>query len=69
MYQCLSLHQGLAGKLEHFYDALEDGVRQMLHWRASLFHFKELEIREEKQYRRERGVSVTSVEYIRKEGK
>ena len=48
---------GGAGKLEHFYDALEDGKADAA-LAASLFHFKELEIREVKQYMRERGVSV-----------
>ena len=48
---------GGAGKLEHFYDALEDGKADAA-LAASLFHFKELEIREVKQYLRERGVSV-----------
>ena len=48
---------GGAGKLEHFYDALEDGKADAA-LAASLFHFKELEIREVKQYLREKGVSV-----------
>lgn len=59
---------GGAGKLEHFYDALEDGKADAA-LAASLFHFKELEIREVKQYLRESGCICTSVEYIRKEGK
>ena len=48
---------GGAGKLEHFYDALVDaGAEAVL--AASLFHYKELEIRQVKQYLRDRGVSV-----------
>ena len=48
---------GGAGKLEHFYDALaEAGAEAVL--AASLFHYKELEIRQVKQYLRDRGVSV-----------
>lgn len=48
---------GGAGKLEHFYEALVDaGADAVL--AASLFHYKELEIRQVKQYLRERGVSV-----------
>ena len=48
---------GGAGKLEHFYDALLDaGAEAVL--AASLFHYKELEIRQVKQYLRDRGVSV-----------
>lgn len=48
---------GGAGKLEHFYDALADGKADAV-LAASLFHFKELEIREVKQYLRDQGVSV-----------
>ena len=48
---------GGAGKLEHFYDALEEGKADAA-LAASLFHFKEFEINEVKQYLRERGVSV-----------
>ena len=40
---------GGAGKLEHFYDALTDGKADAA-LAASLFHFKELEIRQVKQY-------------------
>ena len=43
---------GGAGSLEHFYDALTEGKA------ASLFHYKELEIREVKEYLRGKGVSV-----------
>lgn len=48
---------GGAGKLEHFYDALTDGKADAA-LAASLFHFKELEIRQVKQYLRDRGVPV-----------
>lgn len=48
---------GGAGKKEHFYDALTEGKADAV-LAASLFHFKELEIMELKQYLRERGVSV-----------
>ena len=48
---------GGAGTKEHFYDALTDGAADAA-LAASLFHYKELEIREVKQYLRERGVSV-----------
>ena len=48
---------GGAGRPEHFYDALtESGAEAAL--AASLFHYKELTIREVKEYLRERGVSV-----------
>lgn len=48
---------GGAGKLEHFYDALTDGKADAA-LAASLFHFKELEIRQVKQYLKDRGVLV-----------
>ena len=48
---------GGAGTKEHFYDALTDGAADAA-LAASLFHYKELGIREVKQYLRERGVSV-----------
>lgn len=48
---------GGAGKLEHFYDALTEGKADAA-LAASLFHYKELEIREVKEYLRDRGVSV-----------
>lgn len=48
---------GGAGKLEHFYEALVyAGAEAVL--AASLFHYRELEIREVKEYLRSRGVSV-----------
>ena len=48
---------GGAGTKEHFYDALTDGCADAA-LAASLFHFKELEIMELKNYLAERGVSV-----------
>lgn len=48
---------GGAGKLEHFHEALVDaGAEAVL--AASLFHYRELEIRQVKEYLRSRGVSV-----------
>lgn len=48
---------GGAGTKEHFYDALTDGCADAA-LAASLFHFKELEIKDLKKYLAERGVSV-----------
>ncbi len=48
---------GGAGKLEHFKDALTDGMADAA-LAASLFHFKELEIKQVKEYLRQEGVSV-----------
>lgn len=48
---------GGAGTMEHFYDALTEGGADAA-LAASLFHYKELEIREVKKYLRNRGVSV-----------
>lgn len=48
---------GGAGTLEHFHEALTAGKADAA-LAASLFHFKELEIREVKEYLREKGVSV-----------
>lgn len=48
---------GGAGTVDHFYDALTDGKADAA-LAASLFHYKELEIREVKAHLRERGVSV-----------
>ena len=48
---------GGAGTKEHFYDALTKGKADAA-LAASLFHYKELEIREVKEYLREKGVSV-----------
>ena len=48
---------GGAGRLEHFYDAFAEG-RADAALAASLFHFRELEIREVKEYLRNQGISV-----------
>lgn len=48
---------GGAGTLEHFYEAFTEGKADAT-LAASLFHFKELEVKEVKQYLREKGVSV-----------
>lgn len=48
---------GGAGTMEHFCEALTDGKAEAA-LAASLFHFRELEIRDVKQYLRDRGVSV-----------
>lgn len=48
---------GGAGTKEHFYDALTEGGADAA-LAASLFHYKELEIKEVKEYLRSRGVSV-----------
>jgi len=48
---------GGAGTMDHFYDALTDGKADAA-LAASLFHFKELEIKELKRYLASRGVSV-----------
>ena len=48
---------GGAGNLEHFREALTVGCADAA-LAASLFHYKELEIKEVKQYLREKGVSV-----------
>lgn len=48
---------GGAGTLGHFYDALTEGGAEAV-LAASLFHYKELEIREVKAFLRAKGVSV-----------
>lgn len=48
---------GGAGTKTHFYDALTEGKADAA-LAASLFHYKELEIREVKEYLRKRGISV-----------
>ena len=48
---------GGAGTREHFYDALTEGKADAV-LAASLFHYKELEIRDLKEYLAGRGVSV-----------
>ena len=48
---------GGAGKIEHFYDALTEGGADAA-LAASLFHYKELEIKEVKKYLQDRGLPV-----------
>lgn len=48
---------GGAGTKEHFYEALTEGKAEAT-LAASLFHYKELEIRSLKEYLKEKGVSV-----------
>ena len=48
---------GGAGTLEHFKEALTDGKADAA-LAASLFHYKELEIRQVKEYLRDEGISV-----------
>ena len=48
---------GGAGTLEHFYEALTEGKADAA-LAASLFHYKDLTIREVKEYLRNKGVSV-----------
>jgi cyclase len=48
---------GGAGKLEHFYDAVNAGAQILL--AASVFHFRTLRIREVKEYLQRRGVKVS----------
>lgn len=48
---------GGAGTMEHFYEALTMGGAEAA-LAASLFHYKELEIRQVKKYLHEKGVSV-----------
>ncbi|MDO5589662.1 MAG: imidazole glycerol phosphate synthase subunit HisF [Lachnospiraceae bacterium] len=48
---------GGAGKLSHFYDALTEGKADAA-LAASLFHYKELEIKEVKEYLRDKNVPV-----------
>ena len=47
---------GGAGKLEHFYEAVESGATILL--AASMFHFGTIKISELKQYLHDRGVAV-----------
>jgi cyclase len=47
---------GGAGKLEHFYDAVEAGATILL--AASVFHFHIIDIQELKEYLRSRGLNV-----------
>lgn len=48
---------GGAGKPEHFYEALADAKAEAV-LAASLFHYKELEIRQVKEYLQKKGVSI-----------
>lgn len=48
---------GGAGTMEHFYEAFTEGKAEAA-LAASLFHFKEMEIRDLKRYLREKGISV-----------
>ncbi len=48
---------GGAGTMEHFYDAFTIGKAEAA-LAASLFHFKEMEIRDLKKYLHDRGISV-----------
>lgn len=48
---------GGAGTMEHFYEALTEGGAEAA-LAASLFHYKELEIKQVKEYLRKKGVSV-----------
>ena len=48
---------GGAGMMEHFYEALTEGKADAA-LAASLFHYKELEIRQVKEYLRDKGVPV-----------
>ncbi len=48
---------GGAGTMSHFYDAVAEGRAEAV-LAASLFHFRELEICELKQYLKNRGISV-----------
>ena len=51
---------GGAGNLEHFYDALTEGKADAA-LAASLFHYKELEIKEVKEYLREKRCICPSI--------
>ncbi|NMB33824.1 MAG: imidazole glycerol phosphate synthase subunit HisF [Clostridium sp.] len=48
---------GGAGRMEHFYEALKEGEADAA-LAASLFHFKEVEIMELKNYLRDKGIEV-----------
>lgn len=48
---------GGAGTMDHFYDALTEGKADAV-LAASLFHYREMEIRELKAYLRNRGIEV-----------
>ena len=58
--ECISIPviaSGGAGMVEHFYDALTEGGADAA-LAASLFHYKELEIKEVKRYLQQKNVSV-----------
>ena len=59
---------GGAGTKEHFYEALTEGKADAA-LAAPLFHYKELEIQEVKEYLRERGVPVRLQTLAPKEGR
>lgn len=48
---------GGAGRKEHFYDVLTKGEADAA-LAASLFHFKELEMKQLKQYLKEKGIAI-----------
>jgi len=48
---------GGAGTMEHFYEALTEGKADAV-LAASLFHYREMEIRDLKRYLREKGIEV-----------
>lgn len=48
---------GGAGTMEHFYEAFTEGKAEAA-LAASLFHFKEMEIKDLKRYLRDKGISV-----------
>ena len=48
---------GGAGTMEHFYEAFTEGKAEAA-LAASLFHYKELEIRQVKEYLKKKGISV-----------
>lgn len=56
-YPFPSLPPGGAGTLEHFYEGLIDGGADAV-LAASLFHYKELEISQVKDYLAQKGVPV-----------
>lgn len=48
---------GGCGKIEHFYDVLKDGMADAA-LAASLFHYRELSIRQVKEYLKGRNIEV-----------
>lgn len=59
---------GGAGTMAHFYDALTEGKADAA-LAASLFHYKEMEIRDLKRYLRQQGVPVRLEEEIQDESR